>query len=229
MNPSLAPRIPNLVITGLTDLKHLPTADNFIELGLTLAIPDVLLRLLDRAQSGSQKHRVFLGKVLGIRDTNKTNKEFGNPEAVARINILVDTLRRQDRLYSISDKDIIPEVAKSLEGSFERTSNYVSLSPKRNFVRDYFVKVLSFSLRASAIIVTTSANFFTQVGQFISALQLRNEFNAIVTEKQDFTNQFWKKAGGPFAKYYIGVLIAAAGIVSPQVSVAGLVLAFMDP
>jgi hypothetical protein len=200
-----------------------------VDKDVRVAIPENLIRLFELAAENSGKHVDFLAFVFTQNFRGRqANAEDWVEFSRARLRI-IRALEETRRLIRITEKHVDGEVEAAFKGAFDNQRYEIEMSPRRNFLRDFFVRVISYSKQTGAKIVDKSGNFFRAAGRFIAALQIPDRIDDITEKKQRLSNRVFGFRGGKGAKFFIGVVVSAGGIYLTPVSVVGLMIAFTDP
>lgn len=215
------------VAIGLSTLKTVAMGGLKEKPSARVAIPEDLKRLVHAAIEGSEEHKRFLIRVMNYYD--RSTAAAGDAELISGIYKALKNLSNMDALIIITDDDVDREVAIALENSFPSSSNEISLSPKRNFLREYYTKIISWSKKTSGLIIEKSRRVFSQIGHHITTLQIPDKFDRLVSSKQRHIARVFSFRGGKGTKWFVSLASSAAGFLHPLLGAPGLIIAFMDP
>lgn len=221
---------PSAVALGPSSLESV--ANEELQPGVAVAIPANLLRLLSLVRGGSDEHRAFLIRVLRYfrsRPWGPTPRDVDDNLLVDRIIELIDEFERQGRLIVIDQNFVDPEIQRALENLYSGRAFEISLSPRRNFLRDYLVSIYSWSRATGGTVLERTRRVFSDMGHHIAALQLPDKLDHYVNLKGHYVGRMFGFPGGKAAKFFVGCAVSAAGLHSPAASIAGVVIAFVDP
>jgi hypothetical protein len=194
-----------------------------------IAIPDNLMRLIQLCSERSEEHRIFLLKIMTHYAPSRRSSEEIDEALIDNLVQLVMELFERGLAIQITDNDIDPELSEELSNCFEGSGFEISMSAKRNFVRDYYTRLISWSKKQRGIILERSRRLFSEVGHFITTLQIPDKLDTVIASKQQFLEPVFSFSGGKSTKWFIAIAVSAAGLFNPIVSAAGLALTFMDP
>ena len=141
----------------------------------------------------------------------------------------IHNLQQRERLKIITDEELDPIISEALHESFIAQGYEISLSPKKNFMRDYFAKALSWSKKTGAVIIETTKRNLVHLGEYVVSLQLPKRSDAIVKDKQKFLNRIFSFTGGKTVRWILGISISVAGVAHPVFGAVGFGIAFIDP
>ena len=228
-----------VVAAGPSSLQYLASGELVLHPASRLAIPDNLLSLLTRVREGSSEHHAFLIRIMryfrGRRRHTQDRESSGDNELVFRVVSLILGLRDANRLDVIDDEMIDPKIQESLVRLYPSKAFEISLSPKKNFLREYVVKIWSWSKRTGGLIVERTRRVFSDIGHYISAIQIPDKLDYYTNIKSKFFNRVFNFRGGKATKYFVGIAVAIVGLGNPAAAVtgaatmAGIVIAFTDP
>lgn len=226
-NINIGTNDPTWIIPGLSSLYHMASGSFVFDSPYRFAIPGNLIKLLEFVDKGSEEHAEFLKHI--VLEDHADKQELSGDEIAASLIPIFAELEGLDRLVVISRDMIDQEIEEALSDSFADDGYNISLSPKRNFVRDYFSRALSYSKKTGAIIIETTKNKFVALGEYIVSLQLPNKADAFVKDKQKFISRVFSFRGGKWTKWFIGASISVGGLAYPPLGVLGVGIAFADP
>ena len=213
------------VVLGVSALGHL-TRDYLKERPeVRIALPDNLIRLIELARDGSEEHQIFLQSIV---------IEFseGDVEADELINNLFQSYRglaETDSLIVITDEDIDEEVNFELENSFNEEKYFISLSPRDNFIKRYYLKALSWAKKTGGLLIEKTSYFFKKVGHHVATLQLPDRFDAFIDVKKKHIDRVFSFRGGKGVKWFLAAVSGTAGFIHPLLGFPGILIAYMDP
>lgn len=215
------------VVLGISALAGLSRTDLLDRPELRIALPDNLIRLIDLANEGSQEHLQFLHQV--VSEFNQGELNISPKELATNIFASYRFLSEVGNLLTISAEDIDEEVMFELEDSFGDERYFISLSPRGNFVKEYYLRAVSWARKTGGLIIEKTSYFFKEVGHFIAALQIPDRFDTLVDAKKKHIDRIFAFRGGKGAKWFIGTVSSTAGFIHPLLGIPGLVIAYMDP
>ena len=194
---------------------------------IRVALPDSLMRLVELARDGSQEHQEFLHAIvaefrLGEIDTEAT-------QLTENIYHTLNLLRESNSLIAITNEDIDEEIAFYMDESFDEERYFISLSPRSNFVEDYYLKLLSWAKRTGGLLVERSSYIFQKVGSFVATLQLPDRFDDFVQAKKKHIDKVFSFRGGQGVKWFLAAVFGSAGLIHPILGAPSLLIAYMDP
>jgi len=214
-------------VLGISALAGISRNDLLERPELRVALPDNLIRLIDLANEGSQEHLQFLHNV--ISEFIEGDLDISPRELATNLHGTYRFLSDAGNLLTISDEDIDEEVESELEGSFTDERYFISLSPRGNFVKDYYLRALSWARKTGGLLIEKTSYFFKRVGHFIATLQIPDRFDGLVDAKKKHVDRIFSFRGGKGAKWFIGTVSSTAGFIHPLLGIPGLVIAYMDP
>lgn len=217
----------NWVIPGPSTLYFMASGHFAPDYPYRYAIPDNLVRLIARVDQGSEEHARFLARI--VHEDHPERERLPVGVIAQRLSEIILSLRDSDRLILLTNEFIDQQIERAIAGSFDEGDYDVSLSPKRNFMSDYFSRAISWSKKTGAVIVETTGRRFFDLGRNIVALQLPQKADAIIKDKRAFLGRIYKVPGGEAAKWFIGVSIAVGGLAHPVLGPIGVGIAFADP
>jgi hypothetical protein len=215
------------VVLGISALARLTRNDLLDRPELKIALPDNLIRLIELANDGSEQHSQFLYRV--VAEFNEGDLDLSPRDLATNLYTSYRFLSEVHNLLTIAAEDIDEEVAYELEGSFDNERYFTSLSPRRNFVKDYYLRVTSWARKTGGLMIEKTSYFFKRVGHFIVTLQIPDRFDSLVDVKKKHIDRIFSFRGGKGAKWFIGTVSSTAGFIHPLLGIPGLVIAYMDP
>jgi len=215
------------IVLGLSSLYYMVNASFRFGCPYKIAVPDNFMRLLDRAYSGSEEHLEFLARI--VLEAHQDKEQFSAEVIAGRLYSIFADLAGPSRLILLKEDMVDVEIEMALVGSFKESNYDISLSSKRNFVREYFVKALSWLKKSGALIVETTKSKFVELGEYIVSLQLPEKADGFIENKKEIINRVFSFPGGDFTKWFIGVTISVGGFAHPIFGVIGVGIAFTDP
>lgn len=223
---------PKAIALGPSSLESLANEELWPNESQMVAVPDNLMRLLSRIREGSQEHRLFLIRLIRYfraRSWQTSHHEDQDDYVVTRIIEAVSTFEDGGRLIVISAEMAEPDIQESLGNLYSGRAFEIALSPKRNFLRDYLIRIYSWSKRTGGMILERTRRVFSDMGHHIATLQLPDKLDHYVGLKSRYVGRMYGFRGGKAAKFFVGCAISIAGLGSPAASIAGVVIAFADP
>lgn len=224
---------PKAVALGPSSLESLVNERLWPARAPIIAIPDNLIRLVTHVREGSIEHRNFLIRIIrhfrGGTRAPKYLEDRADNILANRIAILVLELYEAGRLEIIGEEIVDASIEESLGGLYPSNAFEIALSPKRNFLRDYLVRIYSWSKATGGIILERTRRVFSDIGHHITTLQLPDKLDHYVQVKSDFVGRMFDFRGGRAAKFFIGLVVAVAPLGAIAAGVAGVVIAFTDP
>lgn len=223
---------PKVVALGLSSLESFANDELHLNDNPQVAVPDNLIRLLVLIRNGSIEHRRFLIRIIRYfreREINTPELDEIDNSTVDRIIIAFDEFQKNDRLVVITDEINDEEIQESLNGLYPGSAFEISLSPKRNFLRDYLVRIYSWSKSTGGIILERSRRVFSDVGHHIATLQFPDKIDHYTKLKSQYLGRMFGFRGGRSTKFFVGCVISIAGLNNPIASIAGVIIAFADP
>lgn len=200
--------------------------------GHAVVVPDNLLRLMAHVRAGSVEHRVFLIRILRYfhgRPPFRVSNDSYDEGVVQRLLEAVERLERSNRLIVLGDDEVAPEIAEAFDALYPGHAFEISLSPRRNFLRDYLVRLYSWSRRTGGLVVEHGRRVFSDMGHHLATLQLPDKLDQVVGLKSRYINRMFAFRGGRAAKYFVGCALGVASMSYPAAGIVGLVIAFADP
>jgi len=216
---------------GPSSLASLAIIENPEKINITIAIPDTLLRLVSLISNGSEAHRAYLAGIIKYYRGRPFEGAINASEMqeVEQIVKVVLTLKERERFLILDENLIDPEIQAALQELHPHPWLEISLSPKSNFLRDYIVRVYSWSKRVGGKVIECGDKLYRRVGRYISTLQLPDKLDQKVDLKGRYVKRLFGFRGGKATRYFVGVVVGAAGLAYPPAGIAGLVIAFVDP
>ncbi|WP_250439738.1 hypothetical protein [Delftia tsuruhatensis] len=197
-----------------------------------IALPGNLMRLLYLIRQGSYEHRIFLIRIIRYFRSSRrkaVDHEYQDHEVVGRIVMMVEKFERDNRLIIIDDEMTDPVIKESLSNLYPGPAFEISLSPKRNFLRDYLVRIYTWSKHTGGLILERTRRVFSDIGHHIATFQLPDKLDGYIQFKSRYVGRMFGFRGGKATKFFVGCAIGIAGLGSPAASIAGVVIAFADP
>lgn len=225
----------DVVGLGPSALGSLALIENPWRAEITIAIPDTLLRLASLVREGSAEHRDYLIKLIRYYQQPPQQVRFGAPidvdevEEVEKIVDVILVLHESDRLLILGEEVIDPGIERDLVELHPASIFEISLSPKSNFLRDYIVRVYSWSKRTGGKVVECGDKLYRKIGRYISTLQLPDRLDRAVDLKSRYIRRLFGFKGGKATRYFVGLVVGVGGLAIPAFGVAGAVIAFADP
>lgn len=198
-----------------------------------IAIPCNLKRLLEYVREGSDRHHKLLSRVMryygsGMAPwTSKSDQLDGG--LIAHLLSIIDFYQEAGRLEIITEEFIDDGLQEALAGIYSGSAFEIEMSPRRNFLRDYLVLMYSWSKRTGGKILERTRRIFSDVGQYISSLQIPDKLDGTILLKARYSTRIYSFRGGRALKFFVASVVAIAGIHNPLFGVAGVVLVFVDP
>ena len=220
------------VAIGPSSLESLASEEVWPNGDQKIAVPDNLTRLLSRIREGSSEHRLFLIRLVRYfraRPWQARHYEDQDNRMVDRILNVISAFERDGRLIVIDEGVTDPEIEESLGDLYPGRAFEIALSPIRNFLRDYLVRVYSWSKHTGGVILECTRRVFSDMGHHIATLQLPDRLDHYVGLKSRCVGRMFGFRGGRAVKLFVGCAISIAGLRDPAASVAGVVIAFADP
>jgi len=192
-----------------------------------IALPDNLVRLIEIAREGSEEHRIFLRLI--VEEFNEGELDISTNQLINNICDSYDLLKETNNLIIISDEDIDEVVNFELENSFDEERYFISLSPRDNFIKKYYLKALSWAKRTGGLLIEKTSYFFKKAGHFIATLQIPDRFDDFIDAKKKHIDRVFSFSGGKGAKWFLAAVFGTAGLIHPLLGVPSLLIAYMDP
>lgn len=215
------------VVLGISALSQLSREHLKERAEIRVALPDNLIRLIELANEGSEEHQYFLHHI--VSEFAEGEMEISATELTTNIYVAYRALLEMDNLIIITADDIDEEVSFELEESFHDDHYFISLSPRDNFVKNYYLRVISWSKKTGGLLIEKSSYFFKKVGHFIATLQIPDRFDKMVDAKKKHIDRIFSFRGGRGVKWFIGMVSSTAGCIHPLFGIPGLIIAYMDP
>ncbi len=222
---------PEGIALGLSALQSVALDEIWPQDGLAVVVPANLVRLVSLIRGGSREHAEFLLRVVHYFNSSfRSNKvRASDSEVVGRLVAFLSHLEGAGRLVVLGDEVDDVEVAEAFSGLYPSGAFEIAMSPLRNFVRDYLVRIYSWSKRTGGVIIERTRRVFNDMGHQVATLQLPDRLDRYVDMKSKYVKYAFSFPGGKAAKFFLGVAVSAVGLVSPAASIAGLVIVFADP
>lgn len=222
---------PEGIALGISALQSVALHEILPQDGLAVVVPANLMRLVSLIRGGSREHAKFLLRVVHYFNSPfRWNKlRASDSEVVGRLVEVLSHLEGAGRLVVLGDEVDDEEVAEAFSGLYPSGAFKIAMSPPRNFVRDYLVRIYSWSKRTGGVIVERTRRVFNDIGHQVATLQLPDSLDRYVDLKSKYVMRAFSFRGGKAAKVFLGVAVSAGGLFSPAASIAGLVIAFADP
>ncbi len=215
------------IILGLSTLDAIAKGYMKEKPSVKISIPNNLIKLIKLASEGSQEHQSFLISIAN--DFCQEPIEISPEEFSLSLHRSFMALYKMDEIIEISDEDIDDEIMTLLENSFEDDRYYITLSPKKNFVKEFYVKALSWAKTTGALIIERTTQLFNKVGHFIATLQIPDRFNRFMDLKEKHIDRLFSFKGGKLVKWFVAAISGTLGIAYPVFGMPGLILTYMDP
>lgn len=215
------------VTIGLSVLNNIAYGQLLDHPTIKIAVPDNLLRLVSLARDGSKEHQEFLYTIAS--EFGETQIDLEAQEFAMRLGDRFSYLLETGILVAISDEDLDVTIEEFMDESFSNDRYFISLSPKSNFVKEYYLKVLSWAENKGSLIIEKTSYSFRNIGHYITTLQLPDRFDSIVDSKKKHIDKVFSFKGGKSTKWFIAALFGTAGFIHPVLGLPGLLLAYMDP
>lgn len=224
---------PKAVALGPSSLESLANGELWPNDSATVVVPDNLLRLVTLISEGSNEHRDFLIRLVRYFRSRTWSSRYREDEEdhylANRIANLILEFKQTNRLLVIGEGMIDEEIQESLGRLYPGGAFEISLSPKKNFLREYLVRIYSWSKHTGGVILERTRRVFSDLGHHIATLQLPDKLDHYVGLKSQYIGRTFGFRGGRATKFFVGVAVGLAGLGNPAASVAGVVIAFMDP
>ncbi|WP_137171641.1 hypothetical protein [Massilia sp. HP4] len=224
---------PNSVALGISSLESIANLQLWPNGEAEVAIPDNLARLLDLIRDGSQEHRTFLARIIryfrGGYYRPTSQYESYDDVLVDRIIEFIENLRITGRLVIIGDDNSDPEISNALRKLYPGKAFEISLSPKRNFVRDYLIRIYSWSKAKGGLVLERTRRVFSDMGHHITALQIPDNLDRHIDLKSRYIQNIFNFKGGKTAKFFLGCAVSIAGLEHYSAGIVGVAIAFTDP
>ena len=214
---------PTAIGAGITCLQAIAEG-NFNEGNeVTVAVPAELLRLAEKAASDPEAQGFV---VMLLREFCDVNDERGYVLA-RQLHDRLTSAKGRAR-YEVIDIAADPEIDGLLDGFFDERRFEISLSPKDNFIRRYYAKLISWSKKTGQVIVERTEKTFTELTRFIVSLQIPKHVAAAFKWKEEMARKLF---GGRIPKFFVGIALAIALRHHHQETLANahVVFAFFDP
>lgn len=194
---------------------------------IRIALPDNFIRLVEIAREGSEEHQKFLHKI--ISEFNEGEFDADPARLADDINDAFSILRETNGLIIISDEDIDDEVEFELENSFDEEKYFISLSPRDNFIKKFYLKALSWAKNTGGLLIERTSYFFKKSGHYIATLQIPDRFDDLVEAKKKHIDRVFSFRGGKGVKWFLAAISSTGGFIHPLLGVPGLFITYMDP
>lgn len=135
--------IPSLYFWRSIDAAWMPDED------VRVAVPDNLIRLFQYAAEGSGTHLKFLSFVFNQKWFRADQHQEKWMTFSRDRMLMIKSLEMAGRLIRITEEDIDPSVASAFRDAFGNRYE-IELSPRRNFLREFFTRALSFSVSVAS-------------------------------------------------------------------------------
>ncbi len=204
---------PITVIFGPSSLYYIAKGDFQVEVpqNIKFALPDNLLHLIEISLGGSEKHRNFLKKIVVESHEEEEKEERLSADVIVR-NLYEYFFKviPNGRLYKINEGDIEGYIRELVSTSFENQGYEIELSPIGNWMREFYLRALSWSKKTGAVIVETTKRYYDELKNYIASLEIPERFDAIIDKKQEFIGSLFKNKGGKAAKWFLKIIITIA-------------------
>lgn len=222
---------PEGIALGISALQSLALHEIWPQDGLAVVVPANLVRLVSLIRGGSREHAEFMLRVVHYFNSSfRWNKlRASDSEVVVRLVEFLSHLEGAGRLVVLGDEVDDAEVAEAFSGLYPSGAFEIAMSPPRNFVRDYLVRIYSWSKRTGGVIVERTRRVFNDIGHQVATLQLPDSLDRYVDLKSKYVRRAFSFRGGKAVKVFLGVAVSAGGLFSPAASITGLIIAFADP
>jgi hypothetical protein len=221
------------VAIGPSMLEHLATDSRLLDTPTRFVVPVELVRLSAIVAEGSAEHQRFLAGIIGYfrQSPWRRRRLEGDDDLVvaARLADVIVQLDRQGRLLTLGDEAIEPDIAEALGDLYLAPRFQVALSPRRPFLRDYLIKVYSWSKATGGFVVEATRRPFSDLGHFIVTLQIPDKADAAIRLKRQPMKRLFGFRGGSAVQFFVGLALHVGGLIYPIVGVAGTVIIVADP
>lgn len=215
------------VVFGISALSGLSRETLLKQPKLRIALPDNLIRLILLAYEESEEHLLFLHQV--VSEFTQDELRVSPRELATNLFIVYRFLEDGGHLLTITEEETDNQVRFELEESFDDERYFISLSPRNNFVREYYEQALSWAKRTGGLIVEKTSYFFTKVGHHIASLQIPDRIDNFLETKRKHIDRLFAFKSGKGVKWFIGTVSGTAGLYHPLLAVPGLLIVYMDP
>ena len=223
---------PEAIGLGISALEALANEDLSLAEAGAIAVPDNLLRLATLVRKGSAGHRDFLVRVIryfrGRAMTFRHQDDDGDHRQVRRIVAALWELERAGRLLVIHEAMVDPRLETALGPLYPGATFEIALSPLRNFLRDYLVRVYSWTEGAGCVAVERTRRVFSDLGHHVATLQFPDQLDRDADLKGRYVSRAFASRRGRRAGFLVGVTADTEGQAGADAGVAGLVIAFAD-
>ncbi len=215
------------IVFGISALSGLSQENLLNRPELRVALPDNLVRLIELANEESEEHLYFLHQIVSEFIQGELN--VSPRELATNLYESYRFLYEIGNLITISAEDIEDDVRFELSDSFGDEHYFISLSPRGNFVKEYYLRAISWARKTGGLLIEKTSYFFQKIGHYISTLQIPDRFDKLVEAKKKHVDRIFSFKGGKGVKWFIGTVSSTAGFINPLLGVPGLVIAYMDP
>lgn len=134
---------PEGIALGISALQSVALHEIWPQDGLAVVVPANLVRLVSLIRGGSRAHAEFLLRVVQYFNSSfRWNKlRASDSEVIGRLVEFLSHLEGAGRLVVLGDEVDDVEVAEAFSGLYPSGAFEIAMSPPRNFVRDYLVRI----------------------------------------------------------------------------------------
>lgn len=226
-------RAPNMLALGPSSLESIANGDIVLKDSIRIVLPDNFMRLLDLIRNGSHEHRMFLIRMIRYFSPPygryRVDAQYQDHVLIDRILEVIAGFRNEGRVQVLEQEYDDPELTRALSKLYPGQAFEISLSPRRNFLRDYLVRIYSWSKMTGGMIIERTRRVFSDIGRHIAALQLPDMLDDCVDMKSKYIEQAFSYRGGKAVKFFVAGAISVAGLTYYPAGLVGVVIAFADP
>lgn len=198
-----------------------------------IAVPDVLLKLLEQVHKGDSRAVDVLSSVfrhfgVGAAKPRSDQKQDAYSIAESLFNV-IRFLRDSGRLEVIDREAVDEKFRDALSGLYEQQRFKIELSPKASFLKEYVLCVYSWARQSGHVVLERGRRIFSDLRSDIPLLELPEKADNLTRWKADYFETRLGFRGYRATKFFLAVSFGITGLVLPGASAAGLLIAFVDP
>ena len=224
---------PYAIARGPSVLGSIANGELELNADARFAVPDVLLKLLERVLDGDLQARNVLSSVFGYFDVKfgKSGRSKGDVfwHMARRLASVIKQLTDAGNLEVLSSSTIDVKLNLVLADLYEQPRFKIELSPRASFLKAYVLRVYSWATEQGHVVLEKGRRIFSDLRSRISTLELAARADAMVEFKANYFERRLNFRGSRATKFFLAVSIGVTGLVLPAAGLAGLLIAFVDP